>query len=302
MSKETSDTIKLWIPIMVAFIGAVGVIIAALLDSTPTVVQIGKTELENTVTISIPTPSQTSESPTPSAIDNRSPTRESTQPHTLTPEPIAAFTLTPEPTSHHTPTPEPTPTGVETPEADAVVLDGGAQLRPGATTWWYPRQTLPAGTELKLVGHDPDFPGWVYVCTNEGTAEGWTQVANLQVNRDLIHLPRVTPRPTLTSTPSHSPTLTPGDGRLTLQLYHDPGSEECLPGSGWKVNIHFIVEGGTGVYTYFWEGAQIYGPTTDKEYIYTVEWGDAALSGTGRVESGGEAVQDEVYVPELNCH
>jgi len=106
-----------------------------------------------------------------------------------------------------TPTPRPALT--------AVVLAGGTDLRPGATTWWYPRRTLPAGTGLTLRGYDPTFPDWVYVCTLDGAATGWVQISDLEINRELSDLPRVTPIPTFTSTPhapltsTLAPTLTP---------------------------------------------------------------------------------------------
>jgi hypothetical protein len=276
-----------WVSILVALITAAGVITAALI-ARPTIVQIIGTQPEDTPAISLPTPTKTARPPTPSVA---TPTSEPTPTHSPAPEPSPTDTETS--TATLTPTPSHTPK----PQADAVVLDGGADLRPGADTWWHPRQTLPTGTELELVGYDPAFPDWVFVRTADGSAEGWTQLADLQINLDLADLPRVTPRPTLTYTPSPTPVTTPV-GPLKLTFYYDPGSEHCTEGGGWAVNIHFIVEGGTGVYTYFWEGEQIYGPTTEREYIHTIKWGDAALAGTGRVESGGKAVQSGVFVPK----
>jgi hypothetical protein len=253
-------------------------------DALPNVVQLKR----KTEAATPPVPSKIATPPTPSAA---APTSEPTPTHSPAPEPSPTDTATS--TATLTPTPSHTPK----PQADAVVLDGGADLRPGADTWWHPRQTLPTGTELELVGYDPAFPDWVFVRTADGSAEGWTQLADLQINLDLADLPRVTPRPTLTYTPSPTPVTTPV-GPLKLTFYYDPGSEHCTEGGGWAVNIHFIVEGGTGVYTYFWEGEQIYGPTTEREYIHTIKWGDAALAGTGRVESGGKAVQSGVFVPK----
>jgi hypothetical protein len=125
--------------------------------------------------------------------------------------------------------------------------------------------------------------GWVY-------QPGWFEVSG-----DLNVLPTVIPpqinTPTVTAPPCAA-------GPLTLTFYQDQGSEQCVPGSGWSVNIHFIVSGGNCVYTYFWEGVQVYGPTTQSELIYTVYWGDSALTGTGRVESGGEAAQKSIFVPK----
>ncbi|MBL7065231.1 MAG: transglycosylase SLT domain-containing protein [Anaerolineae bacterium] len=124
--------------------------------------------------------------------------------HTCTPTPTA----TPDaiPTRRAVPTDALTPTHT----IAAVVLAGGADLRAGADTWWDPRQTLPAGTNLELIGYDPNFPGWVYVRTVDGTSTGWVQTADLNVNLELSGLPRVTPIPTLTPTPRMplTPTVT----------------------------------------------------------------------------------------------
>jgi hypothetical protein len=87
-----------------------------------------------------------------------------------------------------------------------VVLTDGVSLRPGPTTWWYPRQTLPEGTELKLLGYNPDYPDWVYVGTLDDEDEekddvetnGWAPIADLEINRVLEDLPLMTPIPTRT--------------------------------------------------------------------------------------------------------
>jgi len=138
--------------------------------------------------------------------------------------------------------------------------------------------------------------------------------------------PSRTPTPTPTRTPSPTPTLTPTStkqtftpapfgtptrtatrmptpslcaaGPLTLSLWHIPGTEQCLPKGRWSVEIQYIAGGGDCVYTYFWQGVQVHGPTTSSEFIYRVEWGNAALTGTGRVESGGEAVQHDLFAPK----
>jgi hypothetical protein len=235
---------------------------------------------------------------TPTGTPAPSPTPTSTVvPPSATPEMLTSTPVPPTPTASHTPTQQ----------QEAVVGDDGAELRPGATTWWFPRQTLPTGTELKLLGFDPGYPDWVYVADAADAAlQGWTQVANLHLHRDLDKLPRITPRPTLTATPgtpaaTQAPPIACAGGPLTLEFYADPGSERCIPGGSWSVNIHFIVAGGTCTYTYYWEGARIHGPTTEREYIYSVTWGDAALSGTGRVASGAEARQRSIFVPMPAC-
>ena len=138
---------------------------------------------------------------------------------------------------------------------------GGADLRPGATTWWTVRHTLPAGTELELLGRDSNFPGWVYAGTLDGAYTGWTQTENLEIYRELSALPIVTPLPTLTPA-SATPTTPDGPcegGPLWLDAW--PTSATCTS-SGWTATIFVEGHGGNCQYTYYWEGVFQGGPTS----------------------------------------
>jgi len=243
---------------------------------------------------------QPTATPAPSVTDT--PLAPISDHHTPTTQPIQAYTPTTQPT---TPPNTATPMPPSSPLADAAVLENGAELRPGTDTWWYARQTLPARTELELLGYDPNFADWIYVRTVDGTSTGWTQTASLQINVQLSALPRVTPRPTLTATPGGVP-VPPGKGceggPLSLTFYSDPGSESCTPGGGWQVNIHFIASGGNCTYIYYWQDALIFGPTTERELIYAVKHGSsAALVGNGEVRSGSETVKQGLYVDCPTC-
>jgi serine/threonine protein kinase len=152
---------------------------------------------------------------------------------TATPKLTATPTATPTPTVTPTPTATPRPTQTPTPSVDAIVLEGGAELRPGATTWWFSPDTLSVGTELELAGYDADFSDWVYVRTPDGDREGWTPVENLQINRGLDSLPQVTPRPTLTSTPSGTlPISTASPERRITGIVLQCGTSVPIPGTG----------------------------------------------------------------------
>jgi serine/threonine protein kinase len=245
-----------------------------------------------------PTPSP---SPTPTPTPTRTatatatsaPTATSTATPTATPTPAPAATATPLP-------PSPTATSV----AGAVVSPPGADLRPGATTWWSVRQRLPAGTELELLGYDSRFPEWVYVRTLDGAATGWTQVTNLDLRRELSELPLVTPVPTFTPTsaaPSPSPsTARPcAGGPLRLNAWYV--NRTCTAG-GWVATIFVEGLGGACLYTYEWEGEVKGGPMSISMTFDVASAGfGGAIVGTASVTSAGATVSADVFVPAPDC-
>jgi hypothetical protein len=233
------------------------------------------------------------------------PSPTSTTVPTSTPTPISTPTATPTPTSTPTATPSatatrrPTATGTPTPTAavTAVVPAGGADLRPGADTWWYPRRTLPAGTRLELRGYDPDFPDWVYVRTLDDASTGWVQTADLKINRVLSGLPRVTPLPTLTPTPqTPSPTPAPEceGGPLWLEAWD---LDKVLTEDGWKATIFVEGHGGDCMYTYAWDGEVRGGPMSGP-LTFEVSCKDrgAVIVGTASVTSAGETVEVSLLI------
>jgi serine/threonine-protein kinase len=277
---------------------------------TPTPTAISTPTLTTTPS---PSPLPTS-TPAPTATNTPAPTATETPTATPTPTPTEAPTETPTtaPTETSTPTPiptaTPTPTPTPTSVAGAVVLSVGAELRPGATTWWRVRQTLPAGTELELLGYDPRYPDWVYVQTMDGTVNGWTQVANLDVRRELAQLPVLTPVPTFTPTvaaPSPSPPPSPtsgppcAGGALRLDAWH---VNRACSGGGWVATIFVEGHGGNCVYTYAWDGVVKGGPMRGSMTFDVVSAGDGgAIVGTATVTSGGSTISVDLYVPAPDC-
>ncbi len=224
----------------------------------------------------------------------------------------------------------PTDVPVATPVAEAVVLAGGAELRPGASAWWNPRLTLPAGTELELIGYDPDFPDWVYVRTVDGTSTGWVQTADIELNRELSKLPPVTPIPTLT--PSPTPTLTPTIPVATTTPTPPPTPTstptttpvtpttpstttlptECEGGplrleawplerfhspEGWTATIFVQAYGGDCMYTYAWQG-EVKGGPMPGPLTFQVNHVDrtAPIVGTVSATSAGETVEVGLFI------
>jgi len=214
------------------------------------------------------------------------------------PTPISTSTPTTNRSAAPTQPPTPTDTPTPAPAVTAIVLAGGTDLRPGADTWWYPRQTLPAGTDLELSGYDPNFPDWVYVRTVDGASTGWVQIADLEINRELIGLPRVTPVPTLTPTP-HGPPLTPTPsaeckgGPLRLDAWY----LDKVHTDGWTVTIFAAGYGGDCMYTYAWEGENKGGPMPGP-ITFEVSSADrsAIIVGTVSVTSAGETAKVGLFI------
>jgi hypothetical protein len=230
------------------------------------------------------TPSLTP-TPTPSPTPSRTPT---VMPRSATPSPSA------------TPfTPEAAPKGSPTPRPEAVVREA-AELRPGATLWWNPVAELAPGTVLDLLGHDPDYPAWVYVGV-PGGRQGWTQIEKLRINYDVYGLPLVTPEPTLTPTTTATPTPT---ATPTVACDGNPLSGEAWPletyntqDGGWAAKIYVRGLGGTCVYTYAWEDEVRGGPMLGA-LVFEVRSPNRAANilGTVTITSGDEAFTTGLFI------
>jgi len=222
---------------------------------------------------------------------------------TVTPAaPIAllASTASPSLTPIFVPLLTPTAGGELAAALEAVVLDEGAELRPGATRWWNPTAALLAGTKVRLLGYDPETPGWVYVGSPDGRVLGWTQTANLRLPATVYGLKLLTPIPTLT--PSLTPTLTPTPtptmacpgGPFRAEAW--PMDKYRIPEGGWIAVIYAKGYGGTCEYTYKWEGEVVAGPTFDCVMFKIHQDRFATVVGTMTVISGDEEVSIGIYI------
>ncbi len=225
---------------------------------------------------------------------------------TTTMTPPATFTAAPP-----TPSPTPTPTFIPLPtvtpgsgetQIDAAVLEGGADLRPGATRWWDPTATLPAGTLVRLLGYDPNTPEWVYVSTLDKLLQGWTQTKNLAIARPLKDIPLMTPIPTLTPTTTATPTpsATPTVACPAESLWAEAWPiQKMNTVDGWMAAIYVKGHGGNCVYTYAWnEEKNIVGGPLLGGVTFEIHLQDRAANivGTVVVMSGDEVVRVGVFV------
>lgn len=212
------------------------------------------------------------------------------------PTTVSTATPTPSPSPTQAPTSSPSPTS----ELAARAGDDGAPLRPGATTWWSIRRTIPAGTPLELLGYDPAFPGWVYVGTVDGDVEGWTEIEGLEIYRDLESLPLVTPVPTLTSVPATPvPPASCQPGPLELEAW--PVNKACTAG-GWTATIYAGARGGDCAYTYYWDRVAQGEPTSGSMTfdIQSAGFG-TAIVGQVSVTSAGETVVVPLHISPPSC-
>ncbi len=271
------------------------------------------TDTPTATTTPTPTPTVTA-SPTPTEMPLSTPLSPASP--TLSPTQSAATTAaTPSPTPSPTPTPSATSTVVATPTpasvsgaADAIVLQDGAELRPGATRWWDPVEVLVAGVQVRLLGQDPAYPDWVYISTMDGKLSGWTKRENLDIKRSLSGVPAATPQPTLTASPTPSPTFTPVPTPTPKPAIACNGYP--LYGEAWQTEKYGTVEGWTAVifargyegtcsYTYYWNTLDnpIAGPTNGTVFfeVYSTEpRGD--IVGSVIISDGVETVTVGVFI------
>ncbi|MBN2389326.1 MAG: transglycosylase SLT domain-containing protein [Anaerolineae bacterium] len=223
---------------------------------------------------------------------------------TATPDASAALpasTALPTPTPTFVPLFTPAPGGELAAALDAVVLDRGADLRPGATLWWNPSTTLPAGATVRVLGYDPDTPAWVYVSSADGRVSGWVQTMNLRLPNAphklslVTPIPTLTPSPTATLTPTPTPTVACPGGPFWAEAW--PLRTYRSPEGGWVAVIYARGHGGTCEYTYRWNVDVEQGPTFDGVFFEFHQDRYEALIGTVTVCSGVEEISVAVYVP-----
>ncbi len=238
-------------------------------------------------------------------IETQAPTPTFTIAPTSTPIPIPTTTpstaLNQPPTPSAAPTQSSAPTDTPTPTTTitAAVSADGAGLHPFPDVWWRPSQTLPAGTVLECIGHDPSFSKWVYVRTVDGASTGWIQTLDLKNDREFRGLPQVIPLSTLTLT-SHTSPLTPtlstecAGGPLGLNSWD---VSKVRTDHGWTATIFVEGYGGDCVYTYGWEGEIKGGPMSGSTtFEVSVKDCASAIVGTVSVTSAGETVKVGLHI------
>jgi hypothetical protein len=123
--------------------------------------------------------------------------------------------------------------------------------------------------------------------------------------------PTSTPTPTATTAP---PTATPVPPTATptptpeyvapLSLSHSIGWVTCTSVKNYQVRFNLTVTGGTGTHTVYRDvdSQLVYGPGTEREFVYDLEWGAGyAAVGTLYARSGELYAESKFYVNAPDC-
>jgi hypothetical protein len=258
--------------------------------------------------ISVPPTDTPTWTPLPTAMPTLAPSPSATPTHAPSPTPTATPTLTPSPTLTPTwtasptatvalavtLTPTPTPTPTATLPAPATAIQGSSIYAAPASN----SQVLggiSVGERVPVLGRSA-VGQWFYVRDDQGV-EGFVYAPRFGWPGDYESLPvvasPVTPPPTVYTTPSGPPYPA-----LEMDLWDISG--RCSGGK-WYKSVYIQGHGGNGVYTYYWNGKRVAGPTSE-DYSFEVESMGGAMIGTGKVVSGdGQVVERKLYIRAPDC-
>ena len=136
---------------------------------------------------------------------------------------------------------------------------------------------------------------WYYVRDDQGV-EGFVYIDRLEWSGDYEALPVKTPTAAPTATPTSRTPLSP----LGMDLWDLPGTERC-EGGVWYKSVFIQGHGGNEVYTYYWNGERLAGPT-NQSYSFEVHSTGGAIIGTGKVSSGdGQQIERDLYIRAPAC-
>ncbi|MEJ2746357.1 MAG: protein kinase [Anaerolineae bacterium] len=250
---------------------------------------------ETAVALAILPPATETATNTPAPTDTAvPPTATVTQPPTNTPtqelEPTAS------PTARPSDTPPAAPTGEPTPENQAVVLENSSLFSTPDTN--ADEITLLHAEDTVLVYGRSPTSNWLYVIDQDGN-RGFVALDRLDWNGDVTKLPVFTGSTTPTEA---TPVVSQGD--LDLNIWGLPDTVRCeASGSaGWYQTIFMEGTGGSGPYTYFWEGRQVGGPVNNS-ITTELHSNGGAIVGTGTVTSSdGQTVSKELFLGNPGCN
>jgi len=230
------------------------------------------------------TPTTTPTSTVPPPATTAVPPITSTVTPTRTPSPAPTVTT---PTSTPTaPSPTPPPSNLAT-----AIQGTSIFAAPDATS----RElgSVSKGEQVTVLGRSA-VGQWYYVRDNQ-VVEGFVYIDRLEWPGDYESLPvkgpiSETPAPLVSST---------AQPILQMDLWDLPGTESC-DGGVWYKSIFIQGRGGDGLYTYYWNGEQCACPT-DQPCKFSVHSTGGAIIGTGKVVSGAEQLERELYIREPDC-
>jgi len=213
-----------------------------------------------------------------------------------TPSP-APTTTTPTPTPT-TPTPTPTPTPTTStptpPRSNLATATQGASIFAAPNVNSQTLGSVSRGEQVTVVGRSA-VGQWYYVRDDQGV-EGFVYIDRLEWSGDYESLPVKGSIP-LTPATRASPT---SQIPLVMDLWDLPGTEDC-DGGVWLKSVFIQGHGANGIYTYYWNGQRLVGPT-DQAHTFQVRSTGGAIIGTGKVISGdGQQIERDLYVRAPAC-
>jgi len=250
---------------------------------------------------------QCSSSPVPPSTKTSTPTATRAPallPTEDTPSPtpsIATDTPTPEP-----PTDTPTPTQVITPTSTPILSNDTATARLDSGIFAAPNSEstqlsyVNAGDVVPVLGRSA-YGEWLYIRNDQGI-EGFAYTPRFDWSGDDESLSIKSPLEDVTET-SGPEQETEQDqvatgGNLEIDIW--PVSGRCKE-SRWYRSVYIGARGGDGIYTYYWNGEEVGGPTSSG-VTFEVNGVGSAVIGTWRVVSGdGMVAEDQFYVQPWDC-
>jgi serine/threonine-protein kinase len=154
---------------------------------------------------------------------------------------------------------------------------------------------IKSGEQVTVLGRALS-DSWLYIQNSNGTAEGYVSRNRFQWAGDINTLQIITRAgsgicvSTNTATPSIplDGTAKPLEG-LTFDLWTLPKTAKCLPNNQWEISVFMSGHGGSGMYTYYWNGEYKGGPTASTNFTF-----ELIVSGTGRrIQGVGRATSTD---------
>ncbi len=236
------------------------------------------------------TPTPTVARPTPTPSPTPSPTSTPRASATPTASPTASPTPSPTPSPTRTPTPTPTPSNLATATQSASIF-----AAPDANS--RELAVVRIGEQVTVLGRSA-AGRWFYVRNSSGV-EGFAYAPRFAWSGDFEALPvkpALEPPVEPPSVPEAQP-VTP----LEMDLWVLPGLARC-DRINWYQTVYIAGRGGNGVYTYYWNGEKMAGPTGESYTFELYRATSNAIIGTGKVVSGdGQVVEKKLYVPVPDC-
>jgi len=229
---------------------------------------------------------------------------------TPAPSPTSLPTFTPRvsatPTASPTasPTPTATPSPIQTP-TPALASSNLATATQSASIFAAPDANsrelavVRTGEQVTVLGRSA-AGRWFYVRNSSGV-EGFAYAPRFDWSGDFEALPvKEAKEPVVLPTPIPSTVPSPVP-LLEMDLWVLPGLARC-DRINWYQTVYIAGRGGNGVYTYYWNGEKMAGPTGESYTFELYRATSNAIIGIGKVVSGdGQVVEKKLHVPVPDC-